>query len=314
MIIAHIIPCNPEFNVTDFFTLRILVSLAAPIFLFLVGYNFNSQNASFSKLLLKVIVVFILALIVDVFVWGSFPFYSFDILYTIGFSMIILYLLKDFSIILLTSIIIIVLILGFFYLQLDFYPVQVNEPSIKSYNEVHVGELFKNLFFDGWFPLIPWILFSLLGQIVYRFKLVINNFKWLIIIVPILLLLIWVSSKQPNFMRNQSIEMFYPANTIYLFCAITFLFCIWIIINRIKWYKFNFIAKMGRVSLFLYVFHLFILHSTFQVIYPALKKQMFVTFVLYFIFFAIVSYCLNFIKNSKLFPKESKFLGILLGK
>jgi fucose 4-O-acetylase-like acetyltransferase len=154
----------------------------------------------------------------------------------------------------------------------------------------------------------------LLGQLFVRLPHLRPTRYWLFFALPGFLVFTYLTSLQHNSMRAYSIELFYPANSVYLICAFFYLICIWYLFANIRWEKFNFLSSMGRVSLFLYVFHLFILHSTFDWLYLLLKSSMLLSFLTYFLFFCIISAVLNWLKSTANYPKNSLILGVILGK
>jgi uncharacterized membrane protein len=96
MIIANSTPYI--FNLSSYNTLRIIFSLAAPIFIFLAGYTtqMNFENNKLEKLI-RIFQVILIAVIIDIFVWRSIPFYTFDVLYLIGASKLLLFILNKYA-------------------------------------------------------------------------------------------------------------------------------------------------------------------------------------------------------------------------
>jgi uncharacterized membrane protein len=75
MLYAHLLPFYLE-KTSLFFVERIICSLSAPVFLFLVGYNFGI-NKKFNLLIFRSAIVISLAVFIDVCVFEIIPFYSF---------------------------------------------------------------------------------------------------------------------------------------------------------------------------------------------------------------------------------------------
>ena len=72
--------------------LRLISSLAAPLFIFLSGYSFFvsfNQNKNFYHKFSQALYILISAVFVDVFIWQIMPFQTFDVLYLISFALLI---------------------------------------------------------------------------------------------------------------------------------------------------------------------------------------------------------------------------------
>ena len=71
---------------------RIFLSCAAPIFIFLSGYTFEISSLNkfvFNKKILNGALIIITAALIDIFIWGIYPFVTFDVLYLIGIGILI---------------------------------------------------------------------------------------------------------------------------------------------------------------------------------------------------------------------------------
>jgi len=314
MFMAHIVPCDPSLNVQDDFIYRLFSSLAAPIFLFLVGYNFNPAKSNPLQHFNKILIVIGLAVIVDLGVWETLPLYSYDILYTIGISLFLLYVMRSISSKFQLVIGGLLLLASFFYSASGMYPKQVHEPDLSDLAGFQWNELFKNLLLNGWFPLIPWFIFPMFGQLFKKINKGLSLRNWLFFTIPAFCFLTYLTSLQSNQMRAFSVELFYPANGIYLLCAWSFLSVVWILTTELSWTKFNFLASLGKSSLFMYVFHLFFIHSSFEWVHASTEKNMVLTVGLYTGFFIGISYLIEKIKLTSFYPKNWMLMGVLFGK
>ena len=73
--------------------IRILFSIAAPIFIFLVGYTFalnNERRSHHNRQKMRSLQILSMAVIIDLIVWRITPFSTFDVLYLIGISSFLL--------------------------------------------------------------------------------------------------------------------------------------------------------------------------------------------------------------------------------
>ena len=138
MFYAHLVPHYVDIGEEVHFFERLLSSLAAPIFLFLVGYNF-SPSISLKKQMKRVIVILIYACLIDMFIWGIYPFYSFDVLYTIGLSLVFLQLISRGTIAFKIALLLILLVIMLLIWKFNFYELSVDEPYLgESYNAFNV--------------------------------------------------------------------------------------------------------------------------------------------------------------------------------
>ena len=89
MIVANSTPYF--FNFSDQIALRYIFSLAAPAFIFLAGYTsqMNHDNGK-PETLYRILQILVIGMGIDLFIWGSTPLYTFDVLYLIAISKFIL--------------------------------------------------------------------------------------------------------------------------------------------------------------------------------------------------------------------------------
>jgi uncharacterized protein len=314
MILAHTIPNDPLALEEVNFIIRLISSLAAPLFLFLVGFNYRPKETLDSSSIKKITLTFSFAVLIDVFLWQIIPFYSYDILYLIGFSLIILHFMKFESKLANFATLSALLIGALIYQYLHLYPQEVNEPSLSDYKDISLIDMFFNLFFNGWFPVFPWMIFPVLGYLYKRYKLNINELSLFFICIPIFLGLVYLEYLAPSVKRIFSLELFYPADLLYLGYSIAFLFIAVFSFKIIPWRELDFLQLLGRPSLFMYVFHLFFIHLTFSVLNEFFHSNILLVYLCYLIFFVTTAYLIHRLKNSKFYPRNSIILGVLMGK
>lgn len=312
MIIAHSIPFDKELITNSPFIIRTTCSFAAPIFLFLLGINFN-KNVKFANLSIRILVILFLGILLDLFLWKIIPFYSFDILYAISISLTILFLVKRFSQLKLLILIVFIIIISFLYQSLGYYPDQVPEPDLYNLKEIQFFEMVFNLFFDGWFPIFPWIIFPLLGYLYKNHNYLLISIKNLVFVAPVFVNFVMLLSMELHNYRSYSIELFYPASTFFIFASVSLLHILFILLPKVNFQSFKPILYMGRISLFIYFFHLIILHLTFEFTLSHVDNYLWVAILIYISFFIFVSYLLNQFKLKEYYPKKSKILNTLFG-
>jgi uncharacterized protein len=260
MFFAHLLPHFTKTGLDAIFVLRLVSSFPAPLFLLLTGLNF-SANQGLKNVLYKSLVFLGIGAFMDVVIWGIIPFYSFDVFYVIGLGYLLLYFYSKWSLFwqiwVLCSI-----VLAAIFLQVN-YQKNIPEVTFSQLDAYKFKEVLQNLLFNGWFPLFPWLLFILIGftckkyQLLQRFK---NAFSFLLSLV-ILFISIYLLSKSTLFEPDFAVELFYPAQWVYLLFAFSFIHVLWFFKPLMKKHKFLIgLQSFGSYSLFLYVLHLAALH------------------------------------------------------
>ncbi len=308
MFYAHLIPHFMESGTQLFFWERIISSIAAPLFLFLVGYNFNTKQ-DLKRVLKRMFVILVIAGFIDTFIWHIFPFYSFDILYLIGFSLAFLFLLRRFNTLQLLILVLLVLLISVSLQLFGFYSIELNEPYLNE--EYQLNQVVYNFFINGWFPFFPWIIFPILGLLAQtnvfsalKFR-VISSFL-LLLALPLMFLIEFK-------WRTFAVEIFYPASYIYLSFALVYLFFIWTNKSLLSSKSVGFLVHLGKTSLFLYIFHLSVYALIGDYVIGILNNR-FICYFIFLFFFWLTAFLLNKYKGKWDIFQKSEILQILLGK
>ena len=305
MLYANSFPYLAGFNPSGF--IRVLMSLAAPLFIFLSGASSVLRANDIKKNLLGSFSVIITASLIDAFIWGTSPFYSFDVLYVIGIGGLINIFTKNNSkIILFLSLL--CFVIGFFIPFLIPYELELKELTIADISDYNLLEASKNLLSKGWFPIFPWLAFAFLGKYYALNKEIINKllfrFKWTVLPLTVLLFYINTQSiKQP--FRDGYIEIFYPPNSTYLLLALAWILTlIPLTIYFCKTFKNKYLLYIGQCSLIVYILHA-ILNSYFfsQTSDKYSEFHYFLIFMSLFIIFTLFSRFLIFLRNYNIIKK-----------
>jgi uncharacterized membrane protein len=308
MFYAHLIPHYSDAGTKLFFFERVLSSIAAPVFLFLVGFNFNPSQ-SFIKLSKRILIILLFAALIDLLIWNIYPFYSFDVLYLIGFSLGFLfvfnYLHKIWKWLIFIILLISPLIINVYFM----YSNHLDEPYLNE--EFNLSSIPYNFFINGWFPFFPWMLFPLLG---FEFKRI-NMNNWLVnsVVVISLICSIYFLSLVNFQTRTFAIEIFYPAGLIYLFFALSYVLFIWINRGVFEFKPFKFLSVLGKTSFFLYALHLSIYRFTADFMIESIPNR-FLCLIIYSVLFWITAYFID--KNKKKWSayERYEFLQVILGR
>jgi hypothetical protein len=220
------------FNFIDFNFIRLICSFAAPVFLILTGYftqmNLLKRDVNKSILISRALQILSIAVFIDMFFWGTIPFVTYDILYLIAFSQLILifidfkYYIFLFLLILFGSFILPYLISYRF--EIDEKPIQLFDIFTKIANANPI----KRLFYDGWFPILPWLAFVLLGAFTFSHKLFFTKYSphFLFLGLSLFAFTYFVIVDQVYPIRNFYLELWYPLKNILLLIPFSVFFII----------------------------------------------------------------------------------------
>ena len=256
------------------FTLRFIYSIAAPIFIllsnFMIAYNYYIKKYNYTYYLNRGLYLIFWAVFIDTIVCRIFPFTSFDVLYLIGFSIILncLFLRVNSFIILIVANIIFVLT---YYFQSILGYIEVPKEALlfnfEEFKEVLFNYAVKQFFVDGWFPIFPFEGIALMG--LFYFWLYLNKkdiflnkfFIFINFIVFVFLSFILYKISGSLYIRLGYAELFYPPTLFFIYWSVSFinlLFSFFIFLNNknIDNYLFHILSVLGRNSLFIYVVHL----------------------------------------------------------
>ncbi len=319
MIIANSTPYI--FNLSSYNTLRIIFSLAAPIFIFLAGYTtqMNFENNKPEKLI-RIFQVILIAVIIDIFVWRSIPFYTFDVLYLIAASKLLLFILNKYTnrlikvfILFLSTIIFVLLSQNLFY-RFNLSDLNIDLLYKDSYYYFKSGAL-KRFFYDGWFPLFPWFIIVLMGALSFKYNSIKNRlFLFLLISIGLsaLIFLVFYFNMTTFIVREKYFEIWYPLYGIKLLLPIAVIFIIIGTINLYSYINFSFFNILGQNSLFAYLLNAIfdsILDSYNLNNYSMVNK--FAIFLVSLFTIVIATFVLNYFKSKgywKSIPYLFKFL------
>jgi uncharacterized membrane protein len=251
------------------FLFRIYGSLAAPIFVFLAGlmvpYTCITRNYRFSYFLKRGLSILIIAALIDFFLWQLIPFVTFDVLYMIGFSLPLAFLLTKMNKWINFVLCLLIFALTPFMQSLLGYaelPTELKTGSENIIAQYKSNPILNHFLVDGWFPLFPWLGMALLGNFVGRLRIEQGAEK---MFRPFLLsgcilfvagIVTWKITSPNLIVREGYSELFYPPTLAY-FATFTggILFLLAVLYRLRNFTPLHFFAVYGKSSLLMYILH-----------------------------------------------------------
>lgn len=317
---------------------RFFGSFAAPIFIMLSAgmVALRAEKHSFGYYLKRGFYVVLFGVLLDVLLWKILPFTSFDVLYTIGAGMVVVYAFRKVPVPGLLGIALVIFVAAFAALKIFGY----NETVLEVYylEEFYIpdfGRLLQSWFIDGWFPILPWIGFAILGAAFFTFsfnrRITTPSYEFLtsgLVFTLLGLLLFYIPIEgYPNFASGDIIdirggysEIFYPASPAYIVCAIgVFLFLVWAVARLRKNPLTEIVAFFGKYSMLVYLTHQIIGAVLIEPFIGAFGVETITIgwfFTLANIIVVIIVFFICYIIDTlkKDFTVRSVFLQILIGK
>ena len=274
---------------------RIICSLAAPLFVLLSGISFSVsskyQNTSHTKTR-SALYLLITASCIDLFIWQSPPFYTFDVLYIIAFGIFLNIFLNHKTLVYFLSFILLSIGLAV-YLQVVLpYRFEMQEISLQNIVDMNIRDYIMSsiryMFVDGWFPIFPWICLPIIGTLIIKYQPIYQSNKLYVYMFSLFALLVSIyglitaSSIVP--LRNGYVELFYPASYLIfiLVCSGALLFFTNTFHNKTSNTFINYFSMIGKYSLFIYIIHIAIIHFVLDVFFNSLDASSFAVVMVIF--------------------------------
>ncbi|MBI3510287.1 MAG: DUF1624 domain-containing protein [Bacteroidetes bacterium] len=248
------------------YLIRIYGSFAAPIFVFLAGFMVGIGSKKHPPLyfLKRALEIFAVAALIDWLIWRIVPFTTFDVLYLTAFGILVSAILLKTNVGVRIFFMIICFAMGPILQHFVGYRTGVNEHSLvdPASPPLPTGMMwwFKSWLVDGWFPVFPWLGFTMAGSLVYSHGAVFSK-MWRIFfplgIISFLGGITWMYYHRPGDEGREGYsELFYPAGIPYLCAALG---AIIIGVTMMQFFKprygLQLLRYLGSASLFVYIVH-----------------------------------------------------------
>lgn len=324
MIAANMAPVM--LNQPSYWT-RLIFSCAAPIFVMLAGSMVGRSVIVSSKNGLNYFLrrgLFLLAAgaFTDIIASGYFPFLSIDVLYLLGVSMPLLFLvaqLSTFNILLLTLLIFAFTVFGQSALGYSKLPTILYLTQRFSVSSVAI---FKHWLIDGWFPLLPWFGICTSGILLGRLRWEqtqtarLFNQSWILGSALAMLgagFIFMNLYPGPQYNRIGYQELFYPVSLGFLLFAISMVFCVIALVDAtresVRWELFQ---PLGEASLFVYLAHSVIIGKVYLPYFSPMGTSAYV--IAFLLLFLSLLGCTHWLRGvRKEYPQMPTVLKWVLG-
>ncbi len=306
---------------------RFYGSFAAPLFILVSGmmvvFTAQTKGHGLRYFLLRGAMIVTMGALIDVLIWRIIPFTTVDVLYLIGISLPLAYLFSRLGT-LHRWIIVIFIFLATPLLQTYFgytdYPTEFflsGQPTIIIANQTGI---LNHWLIDGWFPIFPWLGFSLLGVNIAALrwnKLHSNLGKNNISLIGLGILafgaILWWLHPGSLLTRAGYSELFYPPTIGYIVTAIGIIVILFSIVDRNpSLLAYKPLQLLGESALFMYILHLVLIEYVIAQIEPPQIFQFYLlTYIILSSFLISIAYGLKILKSRW---KEKPFIiRFLLG-
>jgi uncharacterized membrane protein len=302
MIYANSFPYAADFEPPGI--LRILMSLAAPLFIFLSGFTSTLEHSQPKTNITTAGALVLSACFIDIVIWEIIPLYTFDVLYciaaTLFFNGIVRYThQRQIALIVFT-------LISYSALHYAFpYSNEITELTLDEADSINIPIAIQQATITGWFPLFPWMAFGFLGRLygknLDKIDPILHKFRsTLLICLPLAVLMGYRDSQIP--MRMGYIEVFYPPSVFYLLLAFLWIAVLLSYKNRITKLKpSNFFLTLGKSSLLIYMIHAAVNHHFIE------PKNIRLNFAGYSILIALLLLLFHFIATLHQLFKQHKY-------
>ncbi len=310
------------------FWFRIYGTFAAPLFILISGMmvtlTSKTKDHTLKYFFVRGVIIMIVGALIDVLIWKIYPFTSFDVLYLIGISIPLAYLSIRLNTLSRWVIVIFIFVFTPFLQKILGYTDYPTEFYLWGGQTIMVAnqtKIFNHWLIDGWFPLFPWLGFSLLGVnlALLRWKSQSHTTfgKSAIFLIGISILffgsIIWKFYPESLLIRDGYSELFYPPTIGYVLSSIGLIVILFSVVDRrpsVTLYKP--LQALGNSALFMYILHLALIEYIISPIWSEENLQTFLVIYIALLFsLLVIAYGLRILKTY--WRKKPFLVRFLLG-
>ena len=293
------------------FWFRFYGSFAAPLFIFISGMmvalTAQTKGHSWKYFLIRGLLIVMIGALIDVVMWNIYPFTTVDVLYLIGISLPVAYffsrLNRSYQLLIVTIIFLVTPILQNIFGYSD-YPTEFYLTGEQTTIVENQTSIFNHWLVDGWFPIFPWLGFSLFGVILANLRMNYEKFEKnsLLLGIGILILgiIIWYFFPGKFLTRAGYSEVFYPPTIGYILSAIGVILTLFSIVDyRPAIIMYKPLQALGESALFMYIFHLALGRYIISNIWPKGNLQTFlILYIGIIVVMILIAYGLRILKSN----------------
>lgn len=250
---------------------RLYGTFAAPLFIMLAGMMVVITQARHTGLwhyLQRGLLIIACGCLLDTAIWQIYPLLGYDVLYLTGLAIPLVYLLARYcgihARLFITGLLVLAspLLQQLFGYREELPSFELGSLSFTEYlNLLFSADTGQRLLLDGWFPLLPWLGFAILGSVLgscYSQGYSLASKSLLAYALSLLTagIALWLL-QQPNLViRDGYSELFYPPTVAY-FCTAAGLILLgfYLVENTRQLPVHGLFLKLGHASLFMYILH-----------------------------------------------------------
>jgi len=314
MISANAFPCAANFE--PHFLLRLIMSLAAPLFIFLSGFTSTLSKDGRANLKTS-LAILCSACFVDTIVWGIIPFYTFDVLYCIAVAGLINSLVQysNLRLYLLLGLTLMAYFFIHYFLQ---YHIEINELNLNETDMFRFSDIQNQGLINGWFPLFPWMAFAFLGRYYGMNRsqidaLLLKIRPLFLLLLPITVFFTFNDAQTP--VRMGYIEIFYPPSFQYLLVAFIWIASLLSLKKEFSRVQSNsYFLVIGKSSLLIYILHALVNHYILESLDLRLKALPYTMLIVFLvIFFSAVAFLHQSIRTHQFLKSWPLFIRKIFG-
>lgn len=285
MIAANMAPLLSE---QPSYLMRVIYSCAAPIFITLAGMMvartvLASSQHGFAYFLQRGLFLLAMGGMIDMVAYRYVPFLGIDVLYLLGISMPIVFLLSKMS----TKWV--VLAMGMIFsmtIVMQKFLGYIEVPTLAYLGQREILDpvvIVKHWLVDGWFPLFPWLGYGVAGILLARLRWEgaevprrFDNPKIFLSSATLCLIgmVVMNAFPGPQYARAGYQELFYPVSAGFLIWSLAMVAgVIGFVDASVKFTVWRIIQPLGEASLFVYLGHSLFIGKVYQPFFAPMNHQ-----------------------------------------
>ncbi|NYT01280.1 MAG: DUF1624 domain-containing protein [Methanosarcinales archaeon] len=287
MVAAHL---SPALEGPAPLWLRAGGSIAAPLFILISGMmvslSSRERGRDLGRFLRRGGQVLLAAVLVDLMVWNIYPFLSFDVLYLIALAIPLTFLTLGQSARMRFALVLLIFLAAPFlqqHLGYADYPTEITLLGTRAVYPHSPTGIANHWLVDGWFPIFPWLGFSILGTVLADLRwrprpegdgLLTVGFNTVSFFLAGLCLAVAGSAALARSLgdlatRGGYVELFYPPTAAYLAASVGVCLLLFFLADLLpRQAAQRPLAVLVEHSLFMYVLHLALIRYLVYTLWP----------------------------------------------